>query len=57
MKPYYIPLLLWVTAVVGLVMMLLLEDGFGDNLGLVLLCIPLVVLARYALPRPGDTKH
>lgn len=56
MKPYHLPLLLWISAVVGLVMMLLRDDALGDNVGLVLLCLPLAVLLRYAFPA-GDTKQ
>jgi hypothetical protein len=48
MKTFGLPLLLWISAVIGLVTMLLVEDDLGDNLGLLLLCLPLAVLARYS---------
>jgi hypothetical protein len=48
MKTYGWPLLLWSSAVVGLITMLLVESELGDHLGLLLLCLPLAVLARYS---------
>jgi hypothetical protein len=53
MKTYGLPLALWVSAVIGLVTMLLVESDLGDNLGLVLLCAPLAILVRYVLVTAG----
>ncbi|HEX5661389.1 MAG TPA: hypothetical protein VFX59_29570 [Polyangiales bacterium] len=51
MKTYGLPLALWTSAVLGLVTMLLVESNLGDYLGLLLLCLPLAVLARFGLLR------
>lgn len=51
MKPYALPLALWVSALVGLVMMLVWDSTVGDNVGLLLLCLPLATIARHAALR------
>jgi NhaP-type Na+/H+ or K+/H+ antiporter len=51
MKPYWVPLALCISALTGLVMMLLMESALGDGVGLVLLAAPLAVLTKHALIR------
>ena len=53
MKPYQIPVALWVVSVVGIVLTLL-GDNAWDVLGLVCLATPVVAIARAA--RPGASR-
>jgi hypothetical protein len=48
--PYAQPLLYWTAALSGLVLALLTE-GMGDAIAMVLLCLPLVAIARNVLRR------
>jgi hypothetical protein len=52
MNTYGWPLALFLSSVIGLVTMLLVEHDLGDDLGLLLLLLPLAVLARYSLFTP-----
>ncbi|MET0286724.1 MAG: hypothetical protein ABW352_19745 [Polyangiales bacterium] len=56
MKTYGWPLVLFLSSVIGLVTMLLVENDLGDNVGLLLLVLPLAVLARYSLVTPPASR-
>jgi hypothetical protein len=48
MKSYFLPLVLWTSAVAGLLLQLL-TNGMLETLGLVLLLVPLLVVTKYAV--------
>jgi uncharacterized membrane protein len=48
---YKLPLLCWITALVGLVLALLVEDGIAEYVALALLCVAPAMIGQRLLRR------